>query len=161
MLYNSQFSQLEKYMAAPYSIDLRIRAVKAYEEGNHTQMEIAKLYNLGLTTLIRYWKQYKATGNVAPIPYQRGRKPAVNEKEMCRIKELVLKRPDSSLRELCNRYNVNRNKKIGITIMFRAICALGFRRKKKSLYASQQDNPGVKKTERSIWEWSASCPLRT
>jgi transposase len=143
-------------MAAPYSVDLRIRAIKAYEDGDGTQTEIAKLYSLGIATFRRYWKQYKETGSIVPVPYKRGRKPAVNEKQMVFIRELVLKQPDSSLKELCSRYNVKRTKKIGISIMFRAICALGFRRKKKSLYASQQDNPEVKKTEKSSWVWLAT-----
>lgn len=54
-------------MAAPYSTDLRLRAVKAYENGNSTQAEIVSLYNLGIATLRRYWKQYKETGSVAPV----------------------------------------------------------------------------------------------
>jgi transposase len=143
-------------MAAPYSVDLRLSAVKAYEKSNNTQTEIVELYKLGIATLRRYWKQYQETGGVAPATYKRGRKPAVNEKQMCHIKELVLKQPDSSLRELCSRYNTKRKKKIGISIMFRAICALGFKRKKKSLYASQRENPEVKKTEKNSWEWSVS-----
>lgn len=139
-------------MAAPYSIDLRLSAIKAYENGDSTQTEIVRLYNLGIATFRRYWKQYKETGNVAPAEYKRGRKPAINEKQMWRIKELVLQQPDASLKELCSRYNRTRNKKIGVTIMFRAICSLGFRRKKKSLYASQQDKPEVKKTEKNLWK---------
>jgi transposase len=137
-------------MAAPYSIDLRLRAVRAYETGNKTQEEIVSLYNLGIATFKRYWKQYKETGSVAPIEYKRGRKPAINEKQILRIKELVLQRPDASLKELCCSYNRARNKKIGISIMFRAIYNMGFRRKKKSLYAAQQDSPEVKKTGKGL-----------
>lgn len=143
-------------MAAPYSIDLRLSVVKAYENSDNTQEEIAELYKLGIATFRRYWKQYQETGSVAPVTYKRGRTPAVNEKQLCHIKELVLKQPDSSLRELCSRYNAKRNKKIGISIMFRAICVLGFKRKKKSLYATQRENPEVKKTEKNSWEWSVS-----
>jgi transposase len=137
-------------MAAPYSTDLRLRAIKAYENGNSTQAEIVSLYNLGIATLRRYWKQYKETGSVEPVEYKRGRKPVINEKQMGRIKELVLQRPDASLKELCCSYNKARNKKIGISVMFRAICSLGFRRKKKSLYAAQQDKPEVKETGKSL-----------
>jgi len=137
-------------MAIPYSTDLRLRAVKSYENGQYTQEEIAKLYNLGIATFRRYWKQYKETGSVEPIEYKHGRKPAIDEKQLIRIKELVLHRPDASLKEICQNYNGTKKKKVGITIMFRAICKLGFRRKKKSLYAAQQDEAEVKKTAKSL-----------
>ena len=114
-------------MPAPYSSDLRIRAIKAYENGSGSQKEIAKLFNLGVITFARYWKRYKETGGVSPLEYKRGRKPAVNEKQALRIRELVLRQPDASLSELCRSYNQARNKKIGITIMFRAISNLGFK----------------------------------
>jgi transposase len=139
-------------MAAPYSLDLRIRAIKAYEEANSTQKEIAELFGLGIATFTRYWKQYKKTGSVVPKEYKRGRKPAIDEKQKLCIKKLILQQPDASLRELCSYYNKARNKKVGITIMFRAISALGFRRKKKSLYAAQQDRDDVKKTEKYFWK---------
>jgi transposase len=137
-------------MAAPYSIDLRLRAVKAYESGESSQQEIAKLFDIGIATFVRYWKRYKETGDVKASEYKRGRQPAVDEYQILCIKELVLQHPDASLSELCRRYNRARNKKIGITIMFRAIHKLGFRRKKKSLYAAQQDTPEVKKTEKNL-----------
>ena len=137
-------------MAAPYSTDLRLRVINAYKKGRGTQKEIAKLFGLGIATFNRYWKQYKETGDVVPAEYKRGRKPSVNEKQMLRIKELILQKPDATLSELCQRYNRGRNKKIGISIMFRVVCKLGFRRKKKSLYAEQQDRKDVKKTEKPL-----------
>jgi transposase len=137
-------------MAAPYSVDLRLRVIKACERGDGSKKEIAKAFDLGIRTVARYWKQYKERGSVLPAEYKRGAKPAVDEKQMLRIKELVLQWPDASLNELCRRYNKSRNKKIGISIMFRAISKLGFRRKKKSLYAAQQDMPEVKKTEKNL-----------
>jgi len=139
-------------MSAPYSSDLRLRAVKAYEEGRGSQREIAILFNIGVVTFHRYWKKYKETGDINPVVYKRGRKPAVNEIQMTRIKELVLQQPDASLSELCRRYNKARNSKIGTTVMFRAIYNLGFRRKKKSLYAEQQDRPDVKKNREEFRE---------
>ena len=137
-------------MAAPYSTDLRLRVINAYEKGKKTQKEIAELFGLGIATFNRYWKQYKETGDVTPAEYKRGRKAAVDKKQMFRIKELILQKPDASLNELCQRYNRARNEKIGISIMFRVVCKLGFRRKKKSLYAEQQDRADVKKTGKTL-----------
>lgn len=142
-------------MAAPYSTDLRSRVVNAYKKGNATQKEIAKLFGIGIATFNRYWKQYKETGDIIPAEYKRGRKPSINEKQMLRIKKLVLQKPDASINELCQSYNRGRNKQVGTTIMFRAICKLGFRRKKKSLYAEQQDREDVKKTGKTLSKKSA------
>ena len=74
-------------MAAPYSIDLRLRVIKACENGNSTKKEIAKAFDMGIRTVARYWKQYKESGSVLPTEYKRGPKPAVNEKQILRIKE--------------------------------------------------------------------------
>jgi len=137
-------------MAAPYSKDLRLRVINAYKKSGKTQKEVAELFGLGIATFSRYWKKYKETGDVAPPEYKRGRKPKVDKKQMLRIKELVLQKSDASLNELCQCYNRSRNKKIGTSIMSRTICKLGFRRKKKSLYAQQQDRPDVKKTEKNL-----------
>jgi len=137
-------------MTAAYSSDLRLRTVKAYENGKGTQKEISKLFALGLATFTRYWKKYKETGDITPAKYTGGPKPSVGTKQLLRIKELVLEQPDATLSELCRLYNRGRNKKVGTTIMFRAISKLGFKRKKKSLYAEQQDREDVKKTEKSF-----------
>ena len=37
-------------MAAPYSIDLRLKAVKASENGESSQQEIAKVFGVGIAT---------------------------------------------------------------------------------------------------------------
>jgi len=49
----------DKIMPSPYSLDLRIRIIKAYESGTMTHEEIAESYDLGIATVKRYWHRYQ------------------------------------------------------------------------------------------------------
>ncbi len=51
-------------MPAPYSLDLRRKAILAYEEGEGTQQEISQLFDIGLRTLKEWVFLIKETGDV-------------------------------------------------------------------------------------------------
>jgi transposase len=52
-------------MGKPYSDDLRERVVAAIEAG-HTREEVAELHSLALSTVGRFIKRKRDTGNVSP-----------------------------------------------------------------------------------------------
>ncbi len=51
-------------MPAPYSLDLRRKAVLAYEEAEGTQQEVAQQFGIGLRTLKEWILLKKETGDV-------------------------------------------------------------------------------------------------
>ena len=51
-------------MAAPYSIDLREKVLTKYESGDYAQEEIATLFSIGISSIKRWLKKKRETGNI-------------------------------------------------------------------------------------------------
>src|SRR6266436_1572328 len=85
-------------MGKPYSDDLRERVVAAIEAG-HTREEVAKRYNMALSTVGGFIKRKRETGSVSPDKFG-GYKTFTLEPHTDRVKELVAEQPDSTLAEL-------------------------------------------------------------
>ena len=85
---------------SPLSMDLRVRAVEAYENGEGTYQEIADRFCIGRTTLCDLVRLSRYAGTLEPNPI-RGRKPySVDEVGRERIRALVAEQPDAILAEL-------------------------------------------------------------
>jgi len=81
------------------SKEIRLRALKAFEEGLGNKGHIAKLYGISARTFRRWWKEYKEDRKTAPAP--RGHNPlALSEQEMERLNQLLKQRPDMTLEQL-------------------------------------------------------------
>ena len=61
-------------MARPYSMDLRARVVAAAEHGGLSGHQAAARFGIGIATAVRWLKQFRTTGSVAP-GRMGGRKP--------------------------------------------------------------------------------------
>src|SRR5258707_1076933 len=85
-------------MGKPYSDDLRERVVAAIEAG-HTREEVAKRYNMALSTVGGFIKRKRETGSVSPDKFG-GDKTFTLEPHTDQVKELVAEQPDSTLAEL-------------------------------------------------------------
>src|SRR5258707_5484598 len=88
-------------MGKPYSDDLRERVVAAIEAG-HTREEVAKRYNMALSTVGGFIKRKRETGSVSPDKFG-GYKTFTLEPHTDRGKELVAEQPDRTLAELQGR----------------------------------------------------------
>ena len=53
-------------MPAPYPRELRERVVKARQEGNATLEEIARRFDVGSQTVVRWVGRFRRTASVAP-----------------------------------------------------------------------------------------------
>lgn len=132
-------------MPSPYSEDLRWRAVEAYEKGEGSQAEISERFKISLPTFERYWRRYKETGSVSAIPGEKGRPRLISKEKIFEIKNIIEKTPDTTLQEICDKYNKKNKTNISIFVMHGVVKKLGFRRKKKSHYALEQERPDIKK----------------
>lgn len=133
-------------MPAPYSNDLRKKAVEAYARGEGSQAAIARRFSISLSSFKSYWKRYEKTGSANFIVGNKGRPSSIRGKASeARLLKLVSKHPDATLAELCDLYNAYKSctKKVIPMVMFRALKRLGIKRKKKSHYASEQDRPDI------------------
>ncbi len=116
-----------------WSLDLRVRAVEAYNNGEGTLSEVAEQFNIGRRTLSLLLRLERETGTVEPSK-NRGR-PArrVDDAGRDRIRLLVQGRPDATLDELTDAYNESSTPedRISRQTMGREVRRLGLTRKKR------------------------------
>lgn len=89
-------------MPNPYPVALRERAVRAYEDGTDTYVEVADHFRLGVNTLVRWVQRARETGDVAPFAKGGGWRSPVDG---ALLERLVAAQPDRTLDELTRAYN--------------------------------------------------------
>ena len=137
-------------MPAPYSLDLRRKAVSACEESKKTQLEIAQQFGIGLRTLKEWIFLKKETGDVQSKEHaHRGQLPIIDDKGLSFIKRTIENKPDILISDIKDLYAKKFKIEVSQSMVSRALNKLNFRRKKKSEYAIEQDRDDVKKNERN------------
>lgn len=84
----------------PYSMDLRERVVAACDARQGTRVQIAKRFGVSTSWIRGLLQRRRETGSIAPLPQNAGRKPKLNDRQMERLRRLVERRPDATLREM-------------------------------------------------------------
>ncbi len=87
----------------PYSMDLRRRVVAACDRKDGRQVEIAERFGVSTTWIRRLKQRRRETGSIAPLPQNAGCKPALDSRKMERLRRLVDRQRDATLRELKDR----------------------------------------------------------
>lgn len=113
-------------MPAPLSKDIRIRIIRAREQGD-SYGKIAKELQVSVSAIRQLLRLYKETGRIDPRPLNNGRKPRINAETLASIGERIKQQPDISLRELIEEFS--------LSVSVPALCntvnrKLGLRRKK-------------------------------
>jgi len=86
-------------MAQPYSLDLRKRILKDYDDGMPVE-DLVQHYEVSRSWLYSLIQQRRDTGNIAPRPRQAGRKQKLAPYEQ-EVRQLVAEHPDSTLADFC------------------------------------------------------------
>ena len=121
--------------------------VEAYEK-THDAKGIALAYGVSVPTVYRLAEQKAKTGSVNLRVSERGRKRVLAQEDLERIAQAIEKQPDITLSEIVEKLNLP----VGIETVRRAIQAMGYRRKKKMIHASEQERPRCAGQERTM-EW--------
>ena len=108
--------------------------VKDYEI-THDAEGIAKAYSVSKRIVYRLAEQKRKTGSVELRTSQRGRKPALTTEEKANIRDCIDAEPDITIEEIREKLNLSAS----YSTVERAINAMGYTLKKKSLYASERD----------------------
>src|SRR3989442_7166625 len=90
----------------PYSMDLRERIVAAIDRREHSLRQIAHLFSVDLSFLVRLLQRRRATGSVQPKPHAGGPPPKLDADAVRRLLELVWQQPDATLAELRDRMGI-------------------------------------------------------
>lgn len=116
-------------MPAPYSYDLRSKAISAVKSGER-KTRVCKMFDISRNTLDLWLKKQKETGNFHPVkPKKKG--PNLKVKELDKFQEFVLKNQDKTQKQLaelwgnnltqqnvsyaCRQLNITRKKKLTAT----------------------------------------------
>ena len=117
-------------MPKPYSRELRERVVRAYE-GGLTQHEVAEQFEIGRTTLVKWLRLRRETGDIEPRPHGGGVPAKVDSALM---EQVLTELPDGTRAELTALYNrkVGRKDRVHESSLYRALRRNGYVSKKNS-----------------------------
>ena len=110
----------------PYSMDLRERVIAACDAREGTHQQIAERFGVTDRWIRKLLQRRRETGSIAPFPRNPGRKRALNDRQMERLRRLIHKRPDATLVELLASLGV----RVSIATLHRAVQALDLTFKK-------------------------------
>ena len=113
---------------------------------------IAKAYSVSQSTVYRLVGQKRKTGSVALRTSQRGRKPILSAEDKEHIRSCIDEKADITVEEIREKLQLSAS----YSTVERAIDAMGYTLKKKSLYASERDRvrcagktPGMEGTHKA------------
>ena len=112
-----------------FSLDLRERVIKAYDQKVGAQAKVAKIFGVSVPWIKKLLRQRRETGSLAPKPHGGGRQAAFDGENLEELKELVKQNPDATVRELGELSGV----KCNVMAVWRTLKKLGCRRKKVAL----------------------------
>lgn len=122
-----------------YSPDLRERILAAVERGKGSLRELADLFLVNLSTIVRLLRRHRVSGSLLPKPHAGGPCPLLDADACQRLRDLVREQPDATLAELQGRLGIP----CSLSTLCRTLQRLGLRRKKKTRHADEQDTPAV------------------
>lgn len=121
--------------------------VEAYEK-THDAKGVALAYGVSVPSVYRLAEQKARTGSVDLRVSKRGRKRVLGQEDLKNIARAVDEQPDITLAEIVEKLDLP----VGIETVRRRLQAMGYRRKKKMIHASEQERPRCVGKERRM-EW--------
>lgn len=115
-------------------------------ERSHNVREVARNYCVNRSIVYRLKKRLDETGSIETRTYLRGRKPALTPEEVENINQLVKSRPDITMQEIIETLHLT----VSNETVRKTVRQLGYRRKKKSLHASEQKRPRCGREEEKL-----------
>lgn len=118
-------------MPAPYPIELRERAVEAYESGDESYGVVADRFCVAIRALQRWVRLWRETASVKPRPRGGGNHSPI---EMSVLEAVIAERGDATSFELTVEYNrrVPRSQRVHRSSVHRALRRAGYVFKKNS-----------------------------
>lgn len=110
--------------------------VDAYERGVPSSV-LADVFGVSPRTVRRLAQQRRETGSVALRTRGRGRRPALTAADLAAVDAFVESRPDSTIDEVVEGCGLH----VSNETCRRAVLALGWVRKRKSVHASERERP--------------------
>jgi transposase len=136
-------------------MDLRQRVAQAVDGHEGSLRQLAHRFRVSLSFITRLLALRRQTGSLAPRPHGRGPQPSLDAAALQRLRQLVAQQPDALLDELAQQLGCGR------MTVWRALRKLKITRKKKTVYADEQQRPDVRRKRREFRrELAALDPAR-
>ena len=133
-----------------YSLDLRIRAVEAYEQKSGTREQVSKLFQIGVATLNRWIHRYRHSGTVERLPCSGGKNPRIGTIGEIILLDILDGRPDATLREIAGKYGIVTRMLLSKSVIHDTLERLGITRKNKQFSTMNKKLNGFKNYERTL-----------
>ena len=117
-------------MPAPYSNDLRLKIVQAYQAKEGSIRGLAARFRVNPSFVRDLLKRHRDTGSVAPKLYVRGPKPRLDGEGLEHLRALAQEHDDATLEELAALFGERHGVELGKSSVDRALAKLGVTRKK-------------------------------
>lgn len=147
-----QHKKFQEDIMKVYSADLRTRVLTTYLEKQGSMRQLAERFIVSLTFVFDVIKNFRQNGHINPKPHGGGNKPAINEEGRKILSEIIDKKPDMTLKELCEYYEHAAGKKVSKSAMDRTLKKMKITRKKKVLYDPKKNTERVRKLTEEYYE---------
>ena len=114
----------------PYSLDLRERVVRAYEQGQGSIAEVAASFSVSTSFVKKMLRQWRETSDLAALPHGGGRPPGLTPRHKQLLKRKVREQSDLKLTELQHLLSEQESVDVHLSTISRALSSLGLPRKK-------------------------------
>jgi len=113
-----------------YSLDLRQRVVRAYEQGRRTISEIAEQFSVSPGFVKKMLRQWRSTGDLSPLPHGGGKPASLSERQRGLLRRKVRQHDDLSLAELQDYLREEEQVEVHVSTICRALRRLDLPLKK-------------------------------
>lgn len=103
-----------------YSTDLRRSIVRAYEGGQGSLRQLARLFGVSVSFVQKLVRQYRQTGHVDAKPHGGGH-PGKITQHLVEVERIRRQWPQASLQELCERFTADTHVTVSRATMSRAL----------------------------------------
>jgi transposase len=114
----------------PYSLDLRQKILRAYDQRLGSQRALAALFGVSQSFVEKLLRRRRTSGDIAPRPHAGGRRAICDEAALAVVRRLVHEQSDATLAELCEQLWARRGLRVSVPTMGRLVIALRLPRKK-------------------------------
>ena len=118
-------------MPQPYSADLRERVLVAYEQGEGSQVAIARRFCVCPATVCNWIRQARQEGRRCPKPHRGGPAGRLGSRDLALLRRLVAEANDAYLDQYAERLFALTGKRVSRPVMCRTLQRLQLRRKKR------------------------------
>lgn len=142
------------------SLDLRQRAVAAYNRGGLTYDQVAERFSVGVASLNRWLRLLRETGGVQGRPHRGGQRRRIGPEDDKVLDKLVVEHPDWTEDEYAKALSEELGRPLQASTVGRAIRRLGYGVKKRPSSPLNETVPKSADGGRSTQPTSQPSPLR-